>query len=200
MALPSAAVEACPNHPDAVSGLVACARCGIAWCPDCVVEIEGLPYDANCKEERVRDLRSGTASASLAGAGRRLVALWVDGLVVLPLWLGIILLFSGSQPEPGLATALAPLALPLLVQFIYEAWMLASFDGQTLGKKALKIKVTRPDGSAISTGQAVGRTLSRVVMNATYVLGIVDGLMIFSRDRRTLHDRFATTVVVNWNP
>ena len=36
--------------------------------------------------------------------------------------------------------------------------------GQTLGKIALKIKVVRPDGSPITTGQAWGRSLLRGIM------------------------------------
>ena len=69
MALSAPAYQACPNHPDVVSGLVACARCGVAYCGDCVVELEGRPYDASCKEEQVRDLRSGTAAPAVARPG-----------------------------------------------------------------------------------------------------------------------------------
>src|SRR5690349_24837773 len=80
-------VEVCPNHPEVSSGLIHCARCNRAWCSDCVVELDGKPYDAVCKEEQLRDLRSGTASAiELATAGRRFVAMVVDGLVFLPIY------------------------------------------------------------------------------------------------------------------
>jgi uncharacterized RDD family membrane protein YckC len=37
-------------------------------------------------------------------------------------------------------------------------------------------------------------------MSITYVLGLVDGLMVFTTNRRTLHDRIGKTVVVNSKP
>src|SRR5947199_7859574 len=78
-------VEVCPNHPDVSAGLVSCARCNRAFCSDCVVVLDGKPYDALCKEEQLRDIRSGTVSAlQVAGAGRRFVANLVDTLIFMP--------------------------------------------------------------------------------------------------------------------
>jgi uncharacterized RDD family membrane protein YckC len=201
MALTARAYEACPNHPEVVSGLVACARCGVAYCADCVVELEGRPYDAACKEEQVRDLRSGTAAPALASAGRRFVAMFVDGLLMLPVWFGLAMAFPITpQKEGWLMFGAARIGVPALLQLLYEAWMLASFGGQTLGKKALSIRVIRADGGAITGGQAFGRALARDLMNWTYVLGLVDALMVFSQQRRTLHDRAAGTLVVDARP
>jgi uncharacterized RDD family membrane protein YckC len=207
MALPARAYEACPNHPEVVSGLVACARCGVAYCSDCLVELEGKPYDAACKEEHVRDLRSGTVGLPIATAGRRFLAAFVDGLVTLVPIYFVIFYFFLSRQTPGemtrppssaaLGVGLAPIALPFLVQLLYEPLMLAYCGGRTLGKMALGIRVVRADGGAVRGGQAFGRALSRQLMNVTYVLGFVDALMVFSNQRRTLHDRAAGTLVVN---
>jgi uncharacterized RDD family membrane protein YckC len=71
--------------------------------------------------------------------------------------------------------------------------------GQTLGKKAMGIKVVTPQGNDITSGQAWLRAGSRVLMSFVYVW-ILDVLFIFSEKRRTLHDRIAQTVVVNWRP
>jgi len=197
MALSAPAYQACPNHPDVVSGLVACARCGVAYCGDCVVELEGRPYDASCKEEQVRDLRSGTAGPAVATAGRRFGGTLVDSLVFAPVWVGLAL----AYPKAGLFDhALERIVLPALLWMLYEAWMLTSSGGQTLGKKAVGIRVIRKDGSAVTAKQAVWRAVSRNLMAYTYVLGLVDALMVFSRGRRTLHDRAAGTIVVNARP
>ena len=197
MALAAPVAEACPNHPDVVTGLVHCARCGVAYCADCVVELEGRPYDASCKEEQVRDLRSGVAAVDIATAGRRLGAIFVDGLVFSPLWIGLTL----AYPAAGMFDyPLQRIVLPAILWTAYEVWMLVSFSGQTVGKKALHIRVVNPDGAPISTGQALRRAISRNVMSYTYVLGLIDSLMVFSRDRRTLHDRIAGTLVVHWKP
>jgi uncharacterized RDD family membrane protein YckC len=197
MALPATTFQSCPNHPEVNSGLVPCARCGVAYCGDCLVELEGRPYDAACKEEQVRDLRSGTSAPVLATAGRRFGGIFVDSLLFVPLWVGLGI----AYPQAGLFDHPLPrMVLPGVLIVLYEAWMLTKFGGQTLGKKAAGIRVTRPDGSAIDARQAFWRALSRNLMSFTYVLGIVDALMIFSGGRRTLHDRAGGTIVVNARP
>jgi uncharacterized RDD family membrane protein YckC len=193
-------IEVCPNHPEVSTGLVRCARCNIGYCTDCVVELAGKPYDAVCKEEQLRDLRSGTVSAvELAGAWRRAVAVFVDGLVMIPLTIVYFVIVGTSQPETvrGFFLRLVLFAIPWV---LYEGFMLARYDGQTLGKKALGLRVVNADGSALEAAQGWKRGISRQVMSLTYVLGLVDMLMIFSAQRRTLHDRFARTIVVNWKP
>jgi len=191
--------EVCPNHPEVSAGLVRCARCNRAYCPDCVVELDGRPYDAVCKEEQLRDLRSGTVAAmDIAGAWRRFGALIIDGLVLLPLSIAYIILAGASPPTgKGFLLRLVLFAIPWV---LYEGLMLAHRHGQTLGKKAVGLKVVNADGSEITPAQAWKRALSRQVMSITYVLGIIDVLMIFSAQRRTLHDRFGKTLVVNWKP
>jgi len=62
---------------------------------------------------------------------------------------------------------------------------------------ALKLRVVRPDGNRISAGQAWGRALSRSLLSFTRILGIVDVLMVFSSEGRTLHDRLAKTRVIS---
>jgi uncharacterized RDD family membrane protein YckC len=203
MPLPSqSTVEVCPNHPEVSSGLIRCARCARAYCPDCVVELDGKPYDAVCKEEQLRDLRSGTTSAiQLAPAGRRLLGIFVDGLVFLPVYaVGIVIQISSSAGQPPRGLFSSSLFFYAVIWVLYEALMLQKFGGQTLGKKAVGTKVVNPDGSALQPGQAWKRAISRQVMAITYVLGFVDTLMVFSQMRRTLHDRFANTLVVNAKP
>jgi len=197
MAFTSQAIQSCPNHADAVSGLVRCARCGIAYCTDCVVELDGRPYDAACKEEQIRDLKSGAVGADIASAGRRLGGVFVDGLLFLPIW-GFA---AVKYAAPGLFDNFVPrILLPGLAYVVYEALMLQYSGGQTLGKKAVRIKVTNADGSELSAGQAWARALSRQLMSYTYVLGLVDALMVFTTNRRTLHDRIGKTIVVNARP
>ena len=101
-----------------------------------------------------------------------------------------------------IATGPAGLAVrllgPALVWIAYEVFMLQNFGGQTLGKKVAGLKVVNQDGSDIQPGQAWARAISRELMAITYVVGLVDSLMVFTENRRTLHDRLGKTVVVNW--
>ena len=195
-------VDVCPNHPEVSTGLIRCARCNRNYCSDCVVELEGRPYDAVCKEEQLRDLRSGTTSAvQLASAGRRFMGMFVDGLVFLPVY--IIGAFAGAAIRGGRQPGVF-FSVDLLVYaaawVVYEAVMLQSFGGQTLGKKAAGMKVVNADGSELRPEQAWKRAISPQLMSITYVLGFVDALMVFSERRRTLHDRFGNTIVVNSRP
>jgi uncharacterized RDD family membrane protein YckC len=199
MAFTPQAIQSCPNHADVVSGLVRCARCGVAFCADCVVELDGRPYDAACKEEQIRDLKSGTVGADIAGAVRRFGGVFIDGLLFVPLWGFMAVKYT--VPGMGMFDNFVPrLLLPGLAYVAYEALMLRFSGGQTLGKKAVRIKVTNADGSDLSGGQAWARAGSRQLMSFTYILGLVDALMVFTANRRTLHDRIGKTIVVNAGP
>jgi uncharacterized RDD family membrane protein YckC len=187
----------CPNHPDVAMGLQPCARCGVSYCGDCLVPIGGQLACANCKDEVVRDLRSGSAELDLAGPGKRLVGAFVDGLLVgVPLIVVMLMMFGvGKGSSLGVSAGVGLVAA--LITLLYDALMTAS-GGQTVGKKVAGIKVVTVEGADVGTGQAFVRAGSRTVMNLTRVLGLVDALFVFSDKRRTLHDRIARTVVVNW--
>ena len=130
--------------------------------------------------------RDRPASLGLAGRGSRLSAVIIDGLIgVVPF---IILIFI--SPNLGL--------LLLAGVFIYQMVLLTK-SGQTLGKKALGIRIVK-----VNTGQNggfVSNVLLRIVLNG--VLGfilpfysLVDALLIFRRDRRCIHDLIAGTHVI----
>jgi len=196
-------VLACRNHPDAVEGLRYCSRCGQTFCPDCLVTIRGNTFCASCKAEQMRDLASGVdqSALELAGIGRRFGALFIDSLVLsIPIIIVMVSVIavtvSGkSNFNPIWVQPAALVAVGLYV--VYEGLMLAS-RGQTLGKMAMKIKVVRVDGTAISTGQAWGRAFMRQILASC--LSIFNYLpAFFTKDRTCLHDLVASTRVVNWS-
>src|SRR3954465_6511614 len=141
-------VEVCPNHPDVSAGLVPCARCNGAFCSDCLVVLDGKPYDAVCKEEQLRDIRSGTVSAlQVASAGRRFVANFVDTLIFMPpYFVAYFYLALNLRPGDSPAIMLLPVVVFSALLILYEGVMLQRFGGQTLGKKALGIRVVNADG------------------------------------------------------
>jgi hypothetical protein len=67
----------CPNHPDAAGPLHACSRCAREYCGDCVVLLGGQTICAACKEEQLRDLRTGVVAEAplLYAVGLRKFAL-----------------------------------------------------------------------------------------------------------------------------
>jgi uncharacterized RDD family membrane protein YckC len=204
----------CKNHPFVDDRLTRCTRCGDSFCPDCIVQIGGYPYCAECKEEAMRDLRSGLVAnqvrpLELASLGRRLLALWVDGLILaIPLVLlmlaialpsGIFREIGKSEPSPAYFAFQGLLSLGYMgFGIVYEGVMLSN-GGQTIGKKLLKIKVVTPEGNDITSGQAWIRSLVRQVLGAVPCLGLVDYLVVFGDQRTCIHDQAARTRVVDWN-
>jgi uncharacterized RDD family membrane protein YckC len=196
----------CRNHVDVSEGVRRCSRCGATFCRNCLVEIQGRPYCATCKTEQLLDVQSGVDRTALdyAGIGQRFAAQFVDGLVTgVPTFiLVMVMLFSTISTGAKRPPTFNPFVnfwffLPVVAAVIYEALFLAR-RGQTLGKMALKVKVVRQDGTAISAGQAWGRAVTRAVLGVFYLL-IIDYLAaFFTKEKTTLHDMIARTRVVNW--
>jgi len=196
----------CKNHPLVEDRLTRCSRCAEAFCPDCIVEIGGLPYCFDCKTESMRDLRSGVPVQELdmATVGRRFAALLVDGLIVmLPLFVVAILIFVSFDlldAENSPLALIGNLFVSLFAAFayvLYEGLMLAS-GGQTVGKKAMSIKVVTADGNELNSGQAWSRAVFRQLLGIVPCLGLINYLVAFGQERTCIHDMMAKTRVVNW--
>jgi uncharacterized RDD family membrane protein YckC len=122
-----------------------------------------------------------------AGFGRRLLATIIDSLIVgVPF--GIV---AGVVPE---AAALLQL-LALVVGIAYYAVLEGGRTGQTIGKRAMGIRVVDVHGAGpIGAGRAVIRYLGRIVSSLPLFLGYL--WMLWDRDKQTWHDKFASSLVV----
>jgi uncharacterized RDD family membrane protein YckC len=190
----------CRNHVEVAEGVRRCARCGIPFCPDCLVELSGRPYCGTCKSEQLLDVRSGVDRTQLQYASilSRFGAIFLDGLLMaIPAYtlMGIFIFgpaLTGNEPNPAMANLIS---LPFtFLSILYEALMLGHKNGQTLGKMALKVRVVRPDGSPISSGQAWGRVLMRTILGCFVIIDYIPAF--FTPDKTTLHDMVAGTRVV----
>ena len=126
-----------------------------------------------------------SATFGLAGRGARLFAVIVDVLAGLA-----VVIIVGLISSKLVLLAVAAL---LIVQVV-----LLTKDGQTLGKKALGIKIVKR--STDENGGFVTNVLLRWVFNGILSIipfyGLVDILFIFREDRRCIHDFIAGTEVV----
>jgi uncharacterized RDD family membrane protein YckC len=88
--------------------------------------------------------------------------------------------------------------LTAVVGFLYY-WLLTAFwNGQTLGKKLLHLRVTDVSGQKVGVGQAALREGSAWVMYATCCLGWIDlAFILFHQRKQALHDIVAKTLVVD---
>jgi uncharacterized RDD family membrane protein YckC len=134
----------------------------------------------------------------LGGLGRRLLARIIDGAlvsVVCGLVFGWLVDWRSRSGEAVLSLAFG------LVYWVYESLML-SHDGQTLGKKAVGVRVARlADGAVPVPGEAWGRaavyTLPAMLCCGLWVVAD-GGWCLFDRPfRQCLHDKSVRTVVVS---
>lgn len=189
----------CRNHVDVSSGIRNCFRCGGEFCPDCLVEIGGHPYCATCKGEQLLDVRSGVDPTVLtyASIGRRFAASLIDGIIM---WIptGALMFVVGfaamTQVRIGGAWNFWFL-LPIAIGITYQAVML-SVRGQTVGKMALSVRVVKPDGTPISSGQAWAREVTRALLGFLYVIDYIP--VFFTKERTCIHDLAGRTRVVQW--
>ncbi|WP_435143559.1 RDD family protein [Halobaculum sp. P14] len=124
--------------------------------------------------------------------GGRIVAQIIDviamtvQILVVAVALGALLGGSGTGP-----VAVGILTLPLYGGLLEGYW-----DGQTLGKKFVGIRVVDRRGGDCSVGQAFVRNLPAVVMPGWLVYLVALASMAASDTRQRVFDRLAETVVV----
>ncbi|MGA7075634.1 MAG: RDD family protein [Halobacteriota archaeon] len=200
-----------------------CARCGTPaspgakFCESCGAPLtreEGQPPRAVRTQEPAYGApqyapppgypaqRGPSATAPFEGVSIRFVALLIDTIII-----GVI---SSILTAPFFALSLTRLAtrailfgptiasrvlIVLVIYFLYFT-LLEGHGGQTVGKKAVKIRVVREaDGSPIDYGEAAVRTLLRIIDGLfAYLIGAI---LIWSSDKKQrLGDRVAHTIVV----
>lgn len=142
-----------------------------------------------------------TALMDRVGVGPRALAVIIDMLVLFVFSCCVFLivtLAAGGEWEvtggPGLLVDVFSAAV-LLGYFV----ILEGTSGATLGKRLLKLRVVRTDGSALTMRESLIRNLLRIVDGfAFYLVGAI--LIWTSPDRQRLGDRVAKTYVVRDAP
>ena len=120
--------------------------------------------------------RPETGPGSIAGFGRRLVAITVDWAVSML----IVLLL-------GMDYGTADYSLAVLAVCGAQLWLLTSFAGASIGQYLLGLGVIGIDGRSVPLHKALVRTA---------LLLLVFPAFIWDRDERGLHDKAVGTAVV----
>lgn len=152
----------------------------------------------------VADPVANTVQAEPAGRGTRLAAQIIDTLIMaIPismLIIGTSLQGKHTRLENLSITLLVLGALGLLALIIANLAMLYR-HGQTLGKRAMRVRIIRQNGERASLARilflrtGVIGLLSNIPL-AGPVVSLVDVLFIFRRSRRCVHDLIADTAVI----
>lgn len=134
-----------------------------------------------------------------AERGTRLGAAMIDGLVYTAAALpGLVMMAGADRQDPWPAIVVFSVLLCIAVGY---QWYLITTVGQSIGKRALRIRIVRLDGTlpGFVNGVILRAWIIGALQAVPYVGGfinLVDILMIFGEDRRCLHDRIAGTIVV----
>ncbi len=178
-----------------------CSMCGKEFDPNELIDFEGKKICSRCKPDFIQQIRenaeiSGATIMRYAGFWTRFGAIFIDGMITgvitLPANFGVQAMFRNFD-----SSNVPVIVLLYLVQFIVPAAyyiLLHGKNGQTLGKKALGIKVVMSDGTDITYGRATGRyfaeILSGLILNVGYLMAA------FDEEKRALHDHICNTRVI----
>lgn len=119
-------------------------------------------------------------SKKYAGFGVRLMAFLIDVIV-----LGVVSSMFGR---------LIPFYARPLVGALYYVVLWVNWNGQTIGKKAMALKVVREDGKPVTYTEAVIRYLGYFVSGLPLLLGFF--WVIWDEKKQGWHDKIAKTLVV----
>jgi len=124
-------------------------------------------------------------SGPRAGLGRRLVAAIIDGVLLNIVSLVLQLVFGRA-----LGTALA-----IGAGLAYACFLEGSPSGQTIGKRAMSIRVIDfASGGPLAGAQALVRYVGRIISFIPCALGYF--WAIWDNEKQAWHDKIAGTVVV----
>ena len=179
-----------------IAGAMVCSVCNQSYPADQVIRYGPSLVCGNCKPQFLQRLREGAAvggALDYAGFGRRFGAKMIDTLLVYAINFGVGFVAALTGGEEATITLFA-LAVNMVIAFGYPIFFLGKW-GQTLGKMAVGVKVVAPDGEPIGYGRAAGRVLAEIVTGFTIGIGYL--MVLWDDERRSLHDRIASTRVVN---
>jgi uncharacterized RDD family membrane protein YckC len=183
-------------------------RSAEATVDELVDQVDALPPDETAEEERPRRTRR-ESKGELAGIAQRVLARFVDGLVVgIPMSVFMTIVLNRMYPIPGQPGQPPPLfAIWLATLLIYVAYeiILIALLGQTVGKRMIGIRVVDLDGAIPGWARATRRFLLPFAAGMVPYIGLPLGIAVFLRaafigDRRGFHDLFAGTRVVRAAP
>jgi uncharacterized RDD family membrane protein YckC len=130
------------------------------------------------------DYTGGGPSGPRAGFWRRFAAVFLDGIL-----LGAIATILYALLKAG------GYALGIIVSLAYYSYFEGTPRGQTLGKRALGIRVIDFNtGESIGHSRAAIRYVSSILSAIVIYIGYL--WMLWDGEKQTWHDKFASSVVV----
>lgn len=135
---------------------------------------------------------------NVAGIGERILAFIIDALVLVAYGLLVSFLVSAFEPNIDDDWAIISFIMILgLPAFLYHLFMETFWDGRSLGKSALKLRVVKLDGSKPGFGSYFARWILRII-DISLMSGSVAILTILLNEKgQRLGDLAAGTTVIS---
>ena len=148
-----------------------------------------------------------------AGFWLRLAAYLIDGIIIniaiyivmAILGISTLSMMAGSEmfetgdPDPEAIAGIASTFMMTMVISVIGTWLYfalqESSDAQaTLGKRAVRLRVTDLDGERITFGKATGRYFGKIISGMIFLVGYI--MAGFTEKKQALHDMLAGTLVL----
>lgn len=138
-----------------------------------------------------------------AGFWMRVVAFFIDSVIVIIALIPIALLFGTSVFDS--VTGTTSYGLPDLVSPLVALVYCVGFEGSakqaTPGKMAMGLIVTDTNGLRVSYARAFGRYAMKMIMFLIFLPGVIGLIMVaFTERKQGLQDLVAKTLVVRGKP
>ena len=120
----------------------------------------------------------------------------IQGILILPLIIGILLIaFFASDFWASYYGWIIGISLLILIIIVYGYFIIMelSSNGQTIGKKVLKLRTIRKNGQSITLKHSAIRNLFRIFVDM-YGIGVV--LIFSSKEHNRVGDYLASTIVI----
>ena len=186
---------------------VACPTCGIEVPATELIPLQDRKVCPHCRDRVLQQIREGVAVTTTtelryAGFGPRLASAVIDYIImqvysqiVSFATLGASSFDSTSQQNVSGVILVIYFVLSIGGNLTYLIYFMGSARHQaTLGMKALKLKVVRSDGSPITKRRALGRYFASMLSGMILMIGYF--MLLWDKEKATLHDRIADTRIV----
>jgi uncharacterized RDD family membrane protein YckC len=128
-----------------------------------------------------------------AGMAPRMLAGLIDLMVLLLVWVGFSVVMMVGAMALGRLTLIVAMLVIFLLSWFYPAACEIFMDGQTIGKRAMGLRVMQTSGAPVTWRNSVVRS---VLWSLDMFFCISLPVMLLGRDFRRVGDLAADTVVV----
>ena len=132
---------------------------------------------------------------SLAGSGERFVAYVIDAALLNMVSAPITGLLAITLASDEAGQALTQTFFSILLLLIYHALVPLLWNGSTVGKRIINIRIVREDGDPLTLNTLIIRNVLGYMLSSV-VLSLGFLAILWNENRQGWHDQFAKTLVV----